>query len=199
MAVFDAGGAFTEVITFDVRYNEKLNVSMDFESLGGVSMQYLYLTDTAIYDNVDFAYITDYLLIEMDIEVRCVSSECSGESGGRTVSWDRTNNTCVGKDNCRDTCYCITRYAAGLESYQDSGIESRITIGALVVVCIMIFFVFVGIVHCKTGILSISGMRIFHNHDDFDFKSILGFCFQLWDFSSDLLLCYSIYDHWYQE
>ena len=59
--------------------------------------------------------------------------------------------------------------------------------------------VFIGIIHCKTGILENTGIGAFHVHDDFDFKSLFGFCFQIWNFLSDLLLCYSIYDHWYQE
>ena len=135
----------------------------------------------------------------MDKTVKCVSSECSGNSGGKTVSDDRTSNNCTGKDECRDTCKCITRYAAGLESYQPTGIEAKITLGAGIVVGIVVFVVFIGIIHCKTGLLGNKGVTAFHNHDDFDFKSLFGFCFQLWDFLSDLLLCYSIYDHWQQE
>ena len=34
--------------------------------------------------------------------------------------------------------------------------------------------------------------------DDFHFISSLAFVFEVWDFLSDCLLCFTIYDHWYQ-
>ena len=189
MQIFDGSGAFTNIKSINVGYNNKLNVSMDFIYLSGISIEYLYLTKTAIYENVDFGYISDYLFIGMDVTVRCVESECSGNSGGRIVSWDRLNSTCIGKDECRDTCYCITRYAAGLENYQDSGIETTIAIGGGIFIAFIVCFAFTGIVHCTTGFLQKTRCGICHNHDDFDFKAILRYCLQLWDFLSDLLLC----------
>ena len=199
MAAFDGNGAFTSIRNVDVRNNEKLNVSMDFNYLSGIEIEYLYLTGTAIHDKVDFGYISNYLFIEMDITVHCVSSECNNEPGGRTVSWDRLNSSCKGQDECRDTCDCVTRYEAGLDSYRDGGIEAAITLGAGIGIAIIVCCVCIGITHCRTGILSTLPIGGFHSHDDFNFKSILAFCFQLWDFLSDLLLCFSIYDHYYQE
>ena len=88
-----------------------------------------------------------------------------------------------------------------MDSYDGShasSVVSQITLGIGIFVSIIGCLTIVGIVHCKTGILAYSSIRAFHKHDDFDFQSLLGFCFQIWDFSSDCLLCYSVYDHWYQ-
>ena len=90
-----------------------------------------------------------------------------------------------------------TTWEAGY-SYDESSVVSKATLGVAIFIGIISSFTFIGIAHCKTGILPYSSIRAFHQHDDFDFKSILGFCFQIWDFGSDCLLCYSIYDHWYQ-
>ena len=79
-----------------------------------------------------------------------------------------------------------------------SSIASQITFGIGIFVSTIGCLAIVGIVHCKTGILANLGIGAFHKHDNFDFQSFGGFCFQIWDFSSDCLLCYSIYDHWYQ-
>ena len=195
--VLGTTGVFTNLLSVDFSHNPKLNVSLDFQHLSGSQLQNLYLKDMAINDKVDFGYMTSFIYVEMDIDVKCVSSECSGKGGGRTVSWIRTADNCTGKDECRATCFCVTRYAAGLQIYVDSGLQDKMLLGVGISITIVMFFVFVGIIHCKTGILG--GKFGMHTHDDFDWKAILNFCLQLWDFLSDVFLCYSIYDHWYQE
>ena len=149
---------------------------MDFNHLNGVDMEELHLLDTNINDRVDFGYITSWIYVELDESVRCVNSECSGELGGRTVSWDRLRNNCTGQDDCRDTCYCITRYAAGLEQFVDDGIEARMTLASFILVGIIACVVCIAIGHWQTGCLR--KLRVFHSHDDFDFKSCLAFCLQ---------------------
>ena len=74
MAVFDTSGAFTEVLSVDVRDNEKLNVTMDFDSLGGVVMEELYLTNNSIRAYFEFQYLPE------NIEIfECSSNELTLE------------------------------------------------------------------------------------------------------------------------
>ena len=188
MAVFDTAGAFPDVVVVDVSDNSKLNVTMDFDHLNGVAMQELHLIDTNINDKVDFGYITSWLYIELDTSVRCVTSACSGNAGGRTVSWDRLRSNCTGQDDCLDTCVCISRYAAGLE--QGSHSEEEINVAAEILFFFVLFFVLVGIVHSKSR---------YRNGENFDLKPFLFFCLQAYNFLTDVLMYFSIYDYWYEE
>ena len=191
MAVFDADGAFRNVRVVDVSDNVKLNVLMDFDHLNGVGMEELYLLDTNIDDQVDFHYITSFLYIELDKSIRCVTGECSGNAGGRTVSWTRLKNNCTGRDDCLDTCYCITRYAAGLEPRSYAYSQDEINLGAQILVVVLVFFVVFGIVHSKT--------RCPRGGENFDLKLFFQFCLQLCNFITDLLMYLSVYNCWYQE
>ena len=199
MAVFDTDGEFPYILVVDVRDNLKLNVSMDFSHLNGVMMEELYLRGTGTNDHVDFGYISTWIYIALDRSVRCVDSECRGNPGGRTVSWNRLSANCTGQTDCRATCDCVTRYTAGLEQYIDDGTERRMNLAAGILVGIITCVVFIAIAHWQTGCLGKLGVGAFQNQDDFDFKGSFGYCLQLWDFLTDILLCYSIYDHWSHE
>ena len=198
MKFFDVDdGGYEHLEYVDFSSNDNLNVSVNFINLDAQThLYYLNLYGTDAYGSVDFDYlsdsIADNITIRLDIEIYCVDSYCSGNSNGKNYGYKRNNNSCYSKQGCLDTCSCETAYTLGLEEFIPSE-AGQISFAVLVVaVCALSALVVFGKVHA-IGIVSI-GLR----SDYFAFMGFIAFIFQIWDFFSDLLLCFDIFDHYNQ-
>ena len=198
MQVFDSDATFANLKYVDLSFNSELNLTINFEYLSGSQMEYFNVLGIKSAGKADFTYLTDSIIIKMEKMVVCVDSICADESGGRTVSWTRSNETCIGAQKCVDTCTCVTEYDAGIYEYMESQFIGIFFYVLVVVVIAVLFCGFAGLGYNK----HVCGRKQIwrcNKRDDFLIGSLIGYVFQLWDFFSDLLLCYDIYDHWYQE
>ena len=194
--VFDNEGTFNRLKYLDLSYNSELNITLFFEYLSGIEMEYLNILGITHAGKADFTYLTDSIVIKMSTSVVCSNNFCNGKS--RNVPWTRTNNTCVGKEDCLDTCTCVTEYDAGIYEYNASSFGDTLFSILIFVIIVAIGCGFAGLGYNK----NVCGRKQIwkcKKRDDFSLMFLFGYVFQLWDFFSDILLCYDIYDRWFQE
>ena len=95
------------------------------------------------------------------------------------------------------TCSCATAYTLGLEEFIESAGGQISFVVLIVVVCCLLFVVLIGQFHA-TGLDSLGGISIGIKSDYFELFGCMAFIIQIWDFFSDLLLCFDIFDHYNQ-
>ena len=198
MQVFGNDREFINLQYVSLNDNNKLNVSIDFEFLTSSEIDYFDIRGVIAQGKVDFGWLGSSIVIKLDTSVFCVDSVCSDNTGGKTVSWTRNNDTCVGKNGCSDTCKCVTEYKAGIFEYSQTQIIRQSVVILTLIVGIPFFFVCFGLFYNS----SLSGRKQIgrcKKRDDFKFSLCFGFLFQLWDFFSDIFLCFDMFDHFYQE
>ena len=196
MQVFDIDGTFTSLRHVDLSFNNRLNITLDFEFLSGTELDYFNILGIIHAGNADFSYLTESIVIKMNTSVVCSGNTCTSKS--KNVPWTRTNDTCIGKEDCLDTCTCVTEYDAGIYKYEASLFGDYLFNVLLCVVGVALGFGIGGWGYNK----NVCGRKQIwrcKKRDDFLLMSVFGYVFQLWDFFSDILLFYDIYDRWDQE
>ena len=197
MKFFDnENGGYGELRKVDLGWNDNLNISIEFEYLDAqVNLFYLNFLGTKAYGFVDFEYLSDStnITIKLDSEIYCPNSFCRDEAGGKIYGYTRNSKICSGRDECLDTCTCETAYTLGYEAYVDNK-TADFLLNVLIGVVIGLTVLFIG------GKIHSAGVHVVgYKSDYFELGGCLGFVFQIWDFFSDLLLCYDMYDHYIQE
>ena len=194
-------GGYKQLQYVDLSYNENLNITINFIHLDGQAyLYYLNLIKTDAYGRVDFDYlsdsIADNITIKLEDDIYCVDSYCNGNNG-KNYGYTRDNEECNSKENCLESCDCETAFTVGLEKFIPSQGRQISFVVLIVVVCSLFMVVLLGKGHA-IGLDSKLGVSIGYESDYFQFIGVVAFIFQIWDFFSDSLLCFDIFDHYNQ-